>query len=139
MKTLDEVIQAQETCLRGACDKCSYDNSNFDICDVKLQSDVLYYLKKLKRIEEKMEKIAIGNIEDTLSKIDNPALTWEELQQMVGKPIWVEYEGFAPDWEVIEYVGNTKWKCGEIIETQLSILHKEDQDKTWNAYRKERI
>lgn len=139
MKTLDEVIQAQEICLRGACDKCSYDNSNFDICDVKLQSDVLYYLKEYREMKKHLACLDDAEIRgDDTQIINNPPLTWDELKTMEGKPVWVEYEGFAPDWEVIEYIGNTKWKCGEIIETHLSILHKEDQGKTWNAYRKER-
>lgn len=132
MKTLDEVIeelQYWDTC--NEYPECFYDD--------EVNRDALHYLKEFKRISAKIEKIALGNITETLEKLDNPALTWDELKQMEGKPIWVEYEGYAPDWEVIEYIGNTKWKWGEVIETHLSILHKENQGKEWQAYRKERI
>ena len=141
MKTLDEVIQAQEICLRGACDKCSYDNSNFDICDVKLQSDVLYYLKKLKRIEEKIEKIAIGNVEDTLSKLDNPALTWDELRQMEGKPIWVEVDYHNPEetykyWTIVKYFDSHEGD--DMVFTGTGFYHKDLLGIDWRAYRKEK-
>ena len=72
----------------------------------------------------------------------NNTLTWEQLKQMEGKPVWVEYESYTPDWEVIENVGATRGAVGDFtgnfIETHMSILHKEDQGKTWQAYRKER-
>ena len=132
MKTLDEVIeelQYWDTC--NEYPECFYDD--------EVNRDALHYLKEFKRISVKIEKIALGNITETLEKLDNPPLTWDELKTMMGKPIWVEYEGYAPDWEVIEYIGNTKWKWGEVIETHLSILHKENQGKEWKAYRKETI
>lgn len=131
MKTLDEVIE--ELQYWDTCDKypeCFYDD--------EVTRDALQYLKDFKRISAKIEKIALGDITETLEKLDNPALTWEELETMEGKPIWVEYDGYTPDWEVIEYIGDTKWKWGEVVETHLSILHKESQGKTWQAYRKER-
>lgn len=52
MKTLDEVIF-----------EAPYSPTPWE-------ADALEYLKKLKRIEAKIEKIAIGNVEDTLSKMD---------------------------------------------------------------------
>lgn len=132
MKTIDEVIeelQYWDTCHEYP--ECFYDD--------EVTKDALNYLKEYKRVQNKIEKIALGNIEDTLDKLDNKPLIWDELKTMEGKPVWVEYDGYAPDWEVIEYVGNTKWKWGEVIETHLSILHKENQGKEWQAYRKETI
>lgn len=132
MKTIDEVIeelQYWDTCHEYP--ECFYDD--------EVTRDALHYLKEFKRISARLEKIALGNITETLEKLDNPPLTWDELKTMIGKPIWVKYEGYAPDWEVVEYIGDTKWKWGEVIETHLSILHKENQGKEWQAYRKETI
>ena len=140
MKTLDEVIEAQETCLRGACDKCSYDNSNFDICDVKLQSDVLYYLKEYREMKKHLACLDDAEIRgDDTQIINNPPLTWDELKNMEGKPVWIEndYSRFC-GWEMVERLGTNKWLTGEIFETSGGFYRKEDQDRTWNAYRKER-
>ena len=124
MKTLDEVIKDLE--------KCMTDNA-IESEGFYLATDSLFYLKEYRWILE--------NCAETLAEkypSENVPLTWDELQRMIGKPIWVEYEGYTPDWEIVEYVGNTKWKWGEVIETHLSILHKENQGKEWQAYRKER-
>ena len=125
MKTLDEVIE--ELQYWDTCDEypeCFYDD--------EVNRDALHYLKEYRWVVE--------NCAEALAEkhpSENVPLTWDELKTMIGKPIWVEYEGYAPDWEVIEYIGNTKWKWGEVIETHLSILHKENQGKEWQAYKKE--
>ena len=140
MKTLDEVIQAQEICLRGACDKCSYDNDNFDICDVKLQSDVLYYLKEYREMKKHLACLDDAEIRgDDTQIINNPPLTWDELKNMGGKPVWIEndYSRFY-GWEMVEKLGRNKWLTGEILKTSGGFYRKEDQGKTWNVYRKER-
>lgn len=122
MKTLDEVIF-----------EAPYSPTPWE-------ADALEYLKKLKRIEVKIEKIAIGNLEDTLSKMDNPPLTWDELKGMGGKPVWVEVDGkwWGRFWAFVE-VGNDSYinfyqKGQEYPED----LWKCNMGKTWNAYRKER-
>lgn len=66
MKTIEEVIKALEECMA---------DDAIESEGLYLAADALHYLKKLKRIEAKIEKIAIGNVEDTLSKMDNPPLT----------------------------------------------------------------
>ena len=135
MKTLDEVIKRIDPIVKH--DTMWLDEHHCIIGESTI-ADALYYLKKLKRVQGRIENIAVGNIEDTLAKLDNPPITWEELKQMEGKPVWVEYEGYEYDWEIIEIVGATKWATGEFVETNKSLLHKEDIGKTWNAYRKER-
>jgi len=113
MKTLDEVIF-----------EAPYTPTPWEV-------DALSYLKEYKELSKMWN--------DRLDKENsNSALTWEQLKQMEGKPVWVEYENYAPDWEIIENVGTFKWADGLFVETNTSILHKEDQGKTWQAYRKER-
>lgn len=163
MKTLNEVIKIMNICdetQTSDCIGCPYAVDCKDVPGKKLRADALYYLQKYQeyykarndqveryqKAAQQCEEILKDYI--TLKQIalrqycaeaqDNPQLTWDELKNMEGKPIWVEYEGYAPNWEVIEYIGNTKWKWGEVIETHLSILHKETQGKIWKAYRKEK-
>ena len=136
MKTLDEVIKKYEMCSSQiTCSTCPYYQ---EICSC--DPDALHYLKEFKRYQNTPSRNGHMALVDYFEESQkNEPLTWDELKTMMGKPIWVKYEGYAPDWEVIEYIGDTKWKWGEVIETHLSILHKENQGKEWKAYRKETI
>lgn len=127
MKTLDEVIF-----------EAPYSPTDW-------AKDALYHLKKYKRVQNKIEKIALGNIEDTLDKLDNKPLTWNELKQMEGKPVWVEW--ISGCWK-----GSKKWilshGCDDLmmVFTALDVakvsydghLRKISLGKTWQAYRKEK-
>lgn len=143
MKTLNEVIKAFECCEHGEpdskCEDCPY--NGIGACTLEREADALHYLKTIETTEnlyhDAVNELSKWKDEDWKDRC--LPLTWDELKTMKGKPIWVEYDGYAPAWEVIEYIGNTKWKWGEVIETHLSILHKEDQEKVWQAYRKEPI
>lgn len=136
MKTLDEVIKKYEMCSSQiTCSTCPYYQ---EICSC--DPDALHYLKEFKRYQNTPSRNGHMALVDYFEESQkNEPLTWDELKTMMGKPIWVKYEGYAPDWEVIEYIGDTKLKWGEVIETHLSILHKENQGKEWQAYRKETI
>ena len=137
MKTLDEVIQEFE---RQEAFIVYYMQDK-----TQLRSDALHYLKKLKRIEAKIEKIAIGNVEDTLSKIDNPPLSWEQLKQMEGKPVFVEVnDGEFKKWFIVGHFFSwfekedfdahvNLYKCGGAME-----FCKESYGDWWRAYRKEK-
>lgn len=138
MKTLDEVIEAFETCIvpkNVFCKECGFE----DRC--RITDDALHYLKAYKAKQDEdwwKEYIAMRN-EIIFNDLEaNTVLTWDELKQMVGKPVWVEYQCYTPDWEVIERIGNSKLFDGEFIETHMSILHKETIGTEWQAYRKER-
>ena len=129
MKTLDEVINLMEDERR---------------CDVPMyKDDALRYLKEYKRISTRLEKIALGNITETLEKLDNPALTWEELKTMVGKPVWVEYNLHISDrdarsrmWIIVQKI--MPWRQDdELIYYSGFVFGKKEIGKTWLAYRKE--
>ena len=143
MKTLDEVIhELEESCVQ------TQKSDGYEIYyleDVNLKDDALHYLKEYRRDCEELVEAAksLTKKEHELAVEDkNDPLTWDELREMEGKPVWVEYDGYTPDWEVIENVGATRSSIsdftGNFIETHMSILHKEDMGKTWQAYRKER-
>ena len=129
MKTLDEVIeelQYWDTC--NEYPECFYDD--------EVTRDTLNYLKEYKRVQNKIEKIALGNIEDTLDKLDNKPLTWDELKTMEGKPVWVETESIN-GWVIVE-IRDSFMKGREYIKFGLLELSNKDLGKTWQVYKKER-
>ena len=62
---------------------------------------------------------------------------------MKGKPVWVEYSGYTPNWEIVENIGAVRGSAGDFtgnfIETNKSVLHKDKQGKIWQAYKKEQF
>ena len=140
MRTLDEVIESMQL--------TSDVNRNYR----EENADVLHYLVEYRACQQHMQVVEQIR-QDAVRQRDahikalaelkrNDPLSWEELKQMEGKPVWVEYDGYTPDWEVIENVGAMRGSIGDItgnfIETHMSVLHKDDMGKTWQAYRKER-
>ena len=157
MKTLDEVITAYEICIvdnDGTCKGCPYSDENGEpICIGDDKEDGLHYLKEYKERKEALRywnEKAISeqqNIADaymfykTEKEKDNPPLTWDELKQMEGKPVWVEAEslsvGVSPywkDWYIIKSFSDDEFmRCNDWYEWA-----KEMQGRLWQAYRKER-
>ena len=106
MKTLDEVI----TALTGTI---MPDDEVFD--------SAVYYLRKYR--DEGKEPM-------------NFPLTWDELQEMKQKPVWVETNYWC-HWYLIEDIDERKMECvGAYHETVQ--FYREDLFTFWNAYRKER-
>lgn len=114
MKTLDIVIEAIENCeiKKQNCFTCPYRNDDGNCYAL----DALYYLKEYRDAKNALDIERRKNIEaycqwkDAKEKLevqtshtmwtdkhfqfeisDNPPLTWDELKEMKGKPIWVEY------------------------------------------------
>lgn len=147
MKTIDEVIKALTICknpdINRNCKDCPMPDTQE--CMGVLMTDALHYLKKFKRISARLEKIALGNITETLEKLDNPALTWDELRQMERKPVWVEYNLHLSDrdarsrmWIIVQKI--MPWRQDdELIYYSGFVFGKKEIGKTWKAYRKERL
>lgn len=104
--------------------------------DNDLKEDVLQYLKAYKRVLNKIEKIALGSIEDTLGKLDNPPLTWDELREMKGKPAWIETDN-VKFWTVVD---NFRTICNqECLCCSKGYMCRSTHERgDWQAYRKER-
>ena len=135
MKTLDEVIELCEKALW-----CAYLPQDDTTTTAGL---ALYYLREYREMKEHLaclDAVALHG-EDT-QIVNNPPLTWDELKNMPGKPVWVEHEGYTPGWEIVENNGAVRGSAGDFtgrfVETNMSILRKEEQGITWQAYRKER-
>ena len=108
------------------------------------EENAIYYLKEY-RDHMKNEIIElheeVKKQKEMIEFLEKP-LTWDELKSMKGKPVWIEYSGYTPNWEIVENIGAVRGSTGDFtgnfIETNKSVLHKDKQGKTWQAYRKER-
>ena len=146
MKTLDEVIDMAEKCAQYPdCEGCIYSVLN-EPCGGTWANDALHYLKMFRD----MTCGTSQNFADTsqitcpkchsefviLPEANNP-LTWNELKQMEGKPVWVEALLYK-QWAVIAYIGD------EYIRFEGANLYAPEcrtymgADNGWKAYRKER-
>ena len=130
MKTLDEVLEAMtnEICLNSKADCWKV--------PVDLYGVIVHYLHEYQRDKQIFAyDVAKKNLE--LSERNEP-LTWEELRQMEGKPIWLELlKGSWKGWDVVG--GFTDDDFGEAMVTvRGDDYYFADLGKTWQAYRKER-
>ena len=155
MKTLDEVITALDICTNGkGCENCPYevyDENGFEEytgCE-KLKTNALHYLREYRRdcenLVEASKRLMRKEHELAVADKNNP-LTWDELKQMEGRPVWVEepylfcneWHGY---WEVIssfcedEYVDDPD---PIVYMTDEETRHKNTLGISWQAYRKER-
>ena len=124
MKTLDEVIKANECCDHGEpdsrCEDCPY--NGVGSCCLERENDVLYHLKEY---------------QEMLNNVENDPLSWEELHLLENKPVWVEHK-FYKQWAIITGFGVDD----NIVRFEGKQLYapefKEDMGERWKAYRKER-
>ena len=167
MKTLDEVIMCLEGCGHIDCDDCPYhyEDEKIEVDDcAQVYKDALHYLKELRDMTDiPMEYFESGGTSQKLRNTSqitcpkchsefvilpdaNNPLTWQELQHMEGKPVWVEYNLHIGN---KDFRDNSKrwcivrefkpWHDTEIIITENGfVLSKNEQIKCWQAYRKER-
>lgn len=138
MRTLDEVIIMAEHCWQpmpeSLCATCPSENKT---SKCRLYSDMLYYLKEYK----KLDSLDVMTFTD-----DNLPLTWEELKQMEGKPVWMEYnihlknkecQDMSKTWDIIDHFGT--FMDNPVFFTEKGFLfEKEKQGVQWQAYREER-
>lgn len=139
MKTIDEVIKAYELCHASvlSCEGCPYDNGErWRDSDCYL-SDALHYLKAYKDDRDDLTALRAYWAEQQA----NPALTWEQLKGMEGKPVWVEYDDHFEgrkrtqfkEWEVIDCILDDRL----VVKGEWD-YHKSELGDIWQAYRKER-
>ena len=157
-KTLDEVIAQYEYCLTlgfTACGDCKYRDTD-GVC--RMRENALHYLKEyrsekamweadrkgyldwIEQYKEAREKHQQAVIE--LKK--NPPLTWDELKQMEGKPVWIDSVPLVRRWVIIKKfhpIGGNKNLFDMEVEDGAHFLRKNmrrDEGAWWQAYRKER-
>lgn len=157
MKTLDEVIDNfEKACdLERRCEGCSGCLGQENGCPndgAECVPDALYYLKELRHILD--DAVWVGSTKEengywklpTLPETGNDPLTWDELEKMEGKPIWVEW--LADDiWSDPNHrERSTWWVVGEVRKNDIIIaqyldeaeLCEDDLGAIWLAYLKEK-
>lgn len=108
----------------------------------RLQAEIARYLEAVKNCEDvslKAEKVIIDAVR-------NDPLTWDELKQMEGKPVYVELLSHDMFDDPSHRVDSDWWVIGEVRKDDIIAacyldemeLCEEDLGNTWQAYRKER-
>lgn len=129
MKTLDEVIELCENILTFAHLPKDDTTSTAGIA--------LFYLREYREIKNHLACMNNAEIRgDSTQIINNPPLTWDELKQMNGKPVWWVH-GEVGEWLTIYSV--PKNDNNVIYATTCSgvecWIYKKDMDK-YNYYKK---
>lgn len=131
MRSLDELIQIVET------SKPDADNQFYEIFEDDME-EILFYLKEYKRSEDYVDEILVEE--------ENFPLTWNDLKEMEGKPVWIEYDNNG-----IEFFSNPHmWAIVGIVDEKAPLpevsfvgraktfwLYKMEIGEHWNAYRRE--
>ncbi len=141
MKTLDEVIYQLENCAYAPLtdDACHYLKEYRERLQ-NLQDMMDRYDISVKNYEEAVENCRIAeqkywrntnNVEDMIP------LTWDELKQMVGKPVWVEYFG-ANRWIIPQEFRFDIAGREYLLAQDGGMIFRFQQHDVWQAYRKER-
>lgn len=115
--------------------------------------DALHYLKEYRERKENYKDAAERHhaayriLEDRMKWKavqlfdDNPPLTWDELKQMEGKPVWVEPSGADGYW-IIPYMfsetGGAEYCFAQGDQYWKEYMRDRDDGISWQAYRKER-
>ena len=160
MKTLDEVIKGVECCKEVGCGECPYkilfdDDSHVPCDQFEKDDDALQWLKGYKaHIELDKLRDKYGGTSQKLRNTSqitcpkchsefvilpeaNNPLTWNELKQMVGKPVWLEDSNQQGEWVLLSGMEDDELyfvyrTCNEYK------IYRKEQGTLWKAYRKER-
>ena len=141
MKTLDEAIKAYECCDHGEpdsrCEDCPY--NGIGACCAERETDALHYLKTIETTEnlyhDAVNKLSKWEDEDWKDRC--LPLTWDELKQMEGKPIWMEQcNTDTKGWLLILRTNFDVINCTTRHGNSF-YLYKSSYGERWQAYRKE--
>lgn len=138
MKTLDEVIKACEETVSDVDRGVDIEGCYLGATETR---DALHYLKEYQETKKHLACLDDAEIHgDDTQVVNNPALTWDDLKQMEGKPVWVEWASprkHYREWFLLDVQGE-----GTIVFRAVNgdslYLSECDLGKTWQAYRKER-
>jgi len=97
----------------------------------------LHYLKEYRDRAKELEDMRIMYINAIAQLEDNPPLTWKQLKQMVGKPVWVEHKLYK-QWAIIQRFGDGFDFVVFVGDELYAPEHKKCMGEEWQAYRKER-
>ena len=143
MKTLDEVIAEMEGMgfIGTLADALHYLREYQDE-KVRLARVIAQYQDGVKHCElaenkyRKLEDELNDLRREAIKYLGNPALTWEQLKLMVGKPVWVEIGDGTKLWVIIRKINDNGIVTGS--DGFIGIADVYGMPTTWQAYRKER-
>ena len=162
MKTLEETIDGMTALLlSGECIDLSdvvtsarhylkeYQAEKGSLANARALTEEAYekhtrWIENCKKAYDKYKSLELGLIHAHADLLDNPALTWDELKGMEGKPVWVETFN-RKDGRWVIFLRTRKW-CVDPCEVAIfsnmsrggSTFYRDNYGKTWQAYRKER-
>ena len=87
-------------------------------------------------MEPEPRSVEIGSGVEIKWHEPNPALTWDELKQMEGKPVWMEFMNGEKYWIVIRSIGQLR--DGTWMMTDDTEFYTGNGKNNWRAYREER-
>ena len=122
MKTLDEVITAMENLT--TCDDTGFSYIAHDDA-----VDALFYLTVFRVERKHLDELHREMVKEN----DNNPLTWDELKQMEGKPVWIEP---VKEWMLLTEVDEED--CGIWLLSLDGLDYDLMLHENWQAYRKER-
>lgn len=142
MRSLDKVIEKIESAW-----VCPSSDEAAEFCElIEIREEALHYLKELKEVRGTLATARVEakkEIENFKQKIleeiaYNPALSWEELLMLEGKPVWVERcNGDTKGWLLILRTNYDVITCTTKHGNSF-YLYKNHYCEKWQAYRKER-
>lgn len=138
MKTLDEVIAYFDNQTQQRHVYLTEDAED-------IYNDALHYLKEYRDhvhyVEVEQEDFERLYAQLNKAMDTNPPLTWDELQEMVGKPVWVEEK---PDnewigyWNVVKRLETFDDGSESILFISSEYYDEENYGIEWQSYLKER-
>ena len=138
MMSLEEIIKALTKCDGNCGGGCEFSSAYG--CNVMfvLKGDILHHLKDYRQTIKYLE-VQHDHVEQLCEYFkNNPPLTWNELKDMEGKPIWVEqHHGDTKGWLLILR------KCDDVVTCTTKhgnsfYLYKANYGEKWKAYRREK-
>ena len=142
MKTLDEVIAEMEVMgFIGTLADALYYLKEYRSDKIQYEADRKNWeddlSQKLRFFDEARNKLIAKFKELEIGTLNEP-LSWDELKQMEGKPVWVEALLYK-QWAIIAcvYGDHIRFEGANLYAPECRIYMGEDNG--WQAYRKERI
>jgi len=153
MKTLDEVIDDLELLRVTTQSESEYKPVISALHYLKeYRSDQLEWKGTRKAFEElgqakfaeydKAKQKYIDRLKELDIGTQNKPLTWDELREMEGKPVWLEGDNIKPHWDIIARIeydfDHDCTECEFYVLGGTFTYCDKFYGETWQAYRKER-
>ena len=141
MMSLEEIIKALTKCDGNCGGGCEFSGAYG--CNVMfvLKGDILHHLKDYRQTIKYLE-VQHDHVEQLCEySKNNPPLTWDELLQMQGKPVYVVFDHINGEQDGIWAIVNsfmTMSSGRRMIHLSEMLIDVESYGTKWKAYRREK-